>query len=269
VSGSPAEPAPSHIRLTDCADGGGLGGPAWDYYQGRTGGRDLLAVSSPAGGQGVAGSNPVVPTARWAVPSARGSRPSAFPPARTSILAILRLSSKRSWFRGSVSRCTPNWSKIWSTPSGAAKWGQGLLQVCGVVLVTSDRLGSVRDGLVRRRLGCRRGGVPSSRGRVAGFAAAGAYAARSGAAARGAGFAPGSARWMGTGTWFGSSSRFGVDVAPGHRSVLEASMRGAMGRCRGHHVGAARAPFRDLPGRVICVPCQGRKHVRHMCCRTT
>jgi hypothetical protein len=159
--------------------------------------------------------------------------------------------------------------QIWSTPSGAAKWGQGLLQVCGVVLVTSDRLGSVRDGLVRRRLGCRRGGVPSSRGRVAGFAAAGAYAARSGAAARGAGFAPGSARWMGTGTWFGSSSRFGVDVAPGHRSVLEASMRGAMGRCRGHHVGAARAPFRDLPGRVICVPCQGRKHVRHMCCRTT
>jgi hypothetical protein len=55
---------PSHICLTDCADGGGLGGPAWDYYRGQRGSRDLLDASSAAGGQGVAGSNPVVPTAR-------------------------------------------------------------------------------------------------------------------------------------------------------------------------------------------------------------
>jgi hypothetical protein len=64
VCGSPAGAAPSHIRLTDCADGGGLGGPAWDYYRGRRCCRDRLVGSSVAGGQGVAGSNPVVPTAR-------------------------------------------------------------------------------------------------------------------------------------------------------------------------------------------------------------
>jgi hypothetical protein len=64
VSGSPAGPAPSHIRLTDCADRGGLEAPPWDYCRRRRRRRDLLVASSPTGGQGVAGSNPVVPTAR-------------------------------------------------------------------------------------------------------------------------------------------------------------------------------------------------------------
>jgi hypothetical protein len=54
---------PSHIRLTDCADGGGLEALPWDYCLRQRRRRDLLAASSPTGGQGVAGSNPVVPTA--------------------------------------------------------------------------------------------------------------------------------------------------------------------------------------------------------------
>jgi hypothetical protein len=67
VSGSPAGPAPSHIRLTDCADGGGLEALPWDCCRRQRRRRDLLGGSPPTGGQGVAGSNPVVPTARWGV----------------------------------------------------------------------------------------------------------------------------------------------------------------------------------------------------------
>jgi hypothetical protein len=71
----------------------GLGFSGWtlDPVRDQLGGSDLplrttaTCVDAPrfSGGQGVAGSNPVVPTARWAVSFRRGIRPSAFLPAET------------------------------------------------------------------------------------------------------------------------------------------------------------------------------------------
>jgi hypothetical protein len=90
----------------------------WDYYRGRRRSRDLLEASSAAGGQGAAGSNPVVPTARWAVPTRRGSRPSVFLPAETGAETIFRLVPDDLEAGRRCRCCMPNWSK-----SGARRAG--------------------------------------------------------------------------------------------------------------------------------------------------
>jgi hypothetical protein len=85
MCGSPAGAAPSHICLTDCAYGGGYGGPAWDYYRSQRARRDMLEAPSVAGSQGVRGSNPLSST------RAPGAPPPEFIQVRRGFLRLVSI----------------------------------------------------------------------------------------------------------------------------------------------------------------------------------
>ena len=116
-------------------------------------------VAHLTGGQGVAGSNPVVPTARWAVLHDGEDRPSVCLPAETSRLGRSEVDQM------SILLQRPLWSIRWRTGANLERRAQALTdRPSGVKFV--DRLAPIGIRTGRRHI--RSGGAAGVAGRGAG-----------------------------------------------------------------------------------------------------
>jgi len=87
-------------------------------------------MSNLAGGQGVAGSNPVVPTAGTGGSLRRGSRPFCVLICGNVATLIVSVDLYRICWAAVAHPSGANLEQIWSTASAAAKCCHGVLQVC-------------------------------------------------------------------------------------------------------------------------------------------